>query len=89
MWESVLVLFVVYHFTSDPTRMWHGLCLSNCPTHKGGVYLFPATHIKHKQKKQLKLKNPKNSIEKTKRRGRKNKQEKTKINKIFKITIKN
>jgi hypothetical protein len=50
--------------------MWHGLCLSNCPTHKGGVYLFPYHTHKIEKKKQLKFKNPKNSIEKTKRRER-------------------
>jgi len=52
-----------------------GLCLSNCPTHKGGVYLSPHTH-KTKTKRTIKIKNPKNSIEKAKRRGKRNKVEK-------------
>jgi hypothetical protein len=44
--------------------MWHGLCLGNCPTHKGRVYLFPHTH-KRETKRIIKIKNPKNSIENT------------------------
>jgi hypothetical protein len=43
-----------------------GLCSSNCPTHKGGVYLFPHTHThtKQKQKEQLKLQTPKTTLTK-------------------------
>jgi hypothetical protein len=58
-----------------------GLCLSNFPTHKIGVYLFPHTH---KTKRTIKIKNPKKSIENAKRREKKNQQEKININKIFK-----
>jgi len=48
-----------------------GLCSSNCPTHKGGVYIFP-THTQNKNKKeQLKLKTPKIYIDKAKRREKK------------------
>jgi len=50
--------------------MWHCLCLSNCPTHKGGVYLFPQTH-KIETKRTIKIKNPKNNIEKVKKKGKK------------------
>jgi hypothetical protein len=45
-----------------------GLCLSNCPTHEGGVYLFPFTH-KIETKRTIKIKNPKKNIEKTKRKN--------------------
>ncbi len=64
-----------------------GLCLSNCPTHKGGVYLFPN---KTKTKRTMKIKNPKNNIEKDKKKGKKeNQQEKIEIHKNFKnYTIK-
>jgi len=44
-----------------------GICSSNCPTHKGGVYLF--SHMQNRNQKN-KIKNPKNNIEKAKRRGK-------------------
>jgi hypothetical protein len=51
-----------------------GICLNNCSTHKGWVYLAPPhpTHT-HKTytKRTIKITNPKNSIEKTKREKRK------------------
>jgi hypothetical protein len=48
-----------------------GLCLSNCPTHKGRVHLFPHTHT-HKTLKneQLKLKTPKTILRKPARKNR-------------------
>jgi hypothetical protein len=46
-----------------------GLCLNNCPTHKGGVYLFPLTH-KTEKKEQLKLKTPKTILRKPTRKNR-------------------
>jgi hypothetical protein len=46
-----------------------GICLNNCPTHKGTIYLFPHIHThKTETKKTIKIKNPKNNIEKIKRR---------------------
>jgi hypothetical protein len=65
-----------------PLACGMGLCLNNCSTHKGGVYLFPHTH-KTKRKRTIKIKNPKNNIEKAKRREKKNQQEKIEINKNF------
>jgi hypothetical protein len=53
-----------------PLACGMGLCLSNCPTHKGGVYLFPQTH-KIETKRTIKIKNPKNNIEKAKKKGKK------------------
>jgi hypothetical protein len=46
-----------------PLACGMGLCLSNCPTHKGGVYLFPHTH-KTETKRTIKIKNPKKILRK-------------------------
>jgi hypothetical protein len=43
-----------------------GLCSSNFPTHKGGVYLFPHTHTQQKGNLKLKLKTPKTVLKKPK-----------------------
>jgi hypothetical protein len=45
-----------------------GLCSNNCPTHKGGVYLFPHT-FKPETKRTIEIKTPKNNIEKAKKGG--------------------
>jgi hypothetical protein len=42
-----------------------GHCSSNCPTHKGGVYLFPPTH-KIETKINKKLETPKTILKKPK-----------------------
>jgi hypothetical protein len=63
-----------------------GLCSSNCPRHKKGVYLFPHTQ-KTETKKQLKT--PKIVLRKPKERKKENHQEKVEINKIFKNYQKN
>jgi hypothetical protein len=58
--------------------------LSNCPTHKGGVYLFPQTH-KIETKRTIKITNPKNNIKKVKKKREKRKlSRKIEINKNFK-----
>ncbi len=38
-----------------PLACGMGLCLSNCPTHKEHVYLFPHTHKKQKTKVVIKI----------------------------------
>jgi hypothetical protein len=47
-----------------------GLCSNNCPTHKGGVYLFPHTH-RAEAKRTIKIKKPPKKYLKTKRREKK------------------
>jgi hypothetical protein len=65
-----------------PLTCGMSLCSSNCPRHKGWVYLFPHT-CKTKTKRIIKITNPKNNIEETKRKGKKTNNKKN-INKIFK-----
>jgi hypothetical protein len=65
-----------------PFACGNGLCWSNCPTHRGGLYLFPHTHTK--QKEQLKSQTPKTTLKKPKEGEEKNQQEKTEINKNYK-----
>jgi hypothetical protein len=60
MWASMLILFTIHYFTSDPTSIWHGSFSKQLPnTQRMGS---------QKQKGTIKIKNPKNNIEKTKRR---------------------
>jgi hypothetical protein len=51
-----------------PLACGMGLCLNNCPTHKGRVYLFPLTD-KTEKKEQLKL-TPKTILRKPTRKNR-------------------
>ncbi len=80
------ILFIVYHFISEPTRLWHGLCLSNCPTHKGKIYLFSQIHThKTKTKRTIKIFKTRKIVLKTlKEREKENHQEKIEINNILK-----
>jgi hypothetical protein len=87
MWASMLVLFAVHHFASNPTHMRHGFCSNNCPTHKGWNYLFPTHTLQTKTIGTIKITNSKNNIEKTKRE-KENQQKKIEINKIFKNYLK-
>jgi hypothetical protein len=55
-----------------------GLCLNNCPTHKGMIYLFSHIHThKTKTKRTIeKLKSPKKILKKLKERKNENQQKK-------------
>jgi hypothetical protein len=66
MWALASILFIVHHFISDPTCMWHGSLFQQLPnTQKEG---FNFTHTKQKQKQQLKLKTPKTILKKPKKK---------------------
>jgi uncharacterized protein YifE (UPF0438 family) len=71
MWASMLVLFVVHHFTSNPTHMWHGSLFKQLPNTQRMGLPFPTHTHKTKTKIIVKIKNPKNSIERAKKEKRK------------------
>ncbi len=51
MWALMSILFVVHHFTSNPTDMWHGSLFEQLPnTQKMGLP-FSHTHAQNRNKK--------------------------------------
>jgi hypothetical protein len=63
MWALMLILLIVHHFPSDPTRMWHGSLFKQLPNTQRRGLPFP-THTHTQQKLKLKLKTLKTILRK-------------------------
>jgi len=71
MWASMSVLFIVHHFTNDPTRMWHGSLFKQLLHTQRRGFPFPTHTHKTKTKRTIQIENPKKNIQKAKRREKK------------------
>jgi hypothetical protein len=71
MWALVSILFIVYHFISDPAHLWHGFLFEQLPnTQRKDLPFTTNSHTQNRNKENnLKLKKtPQNSIENKKKK---------------------